>query len=293
MPLADGFPFVVFEHWQRVRPHHSHRWEELVVVAAGSARHEIRDEIGRTEKFALAAGDVFVVRPPASHAYQDCRSLRIYNVLFAPLDEWLPCHELGSLPGYHALFRLAPALRHTMKLSPALRLSRPDLARVERTLRSIMAEQDTAEPGYHFAMRGHFINLLSQLVRAYPRDAAPPAVRGDFARLHRLAGVLGFMEAGFSEPLRIADLARRAHLSESAFSRLFKKAIGLTPGEHLIRLRVQHAGQLLLSTAWPVAAVAVRSGFDDPNYFARQFRRITGVPPTEFRRAGNFRQGAK
>jgi AraC-like DNA-binding protein len=65
--------------------------------------------------------------------------------------------------------------------------------------------------------------------------------------------------------------------------RVFRKATGQTPIEYLVRLRIQKAMELLRTTDRTITEIAMDVGFNDSNYFARQFRRLTDRSPRAFR----------
>ncbi len=63
----------------------------------------------------------------------------------------------------------------------------------------------------------------------------------------------------------------------------------MPPAEYVLQKRLQRAVKLLTKTAsLPIKEVAILSGFDDPNYFAKVFRRVFGANPTEFRTTGMY-----
>ena len=74
-----------------------------------------------------------------------------------------------------------------------------------------------------------------------------------------------------------------AGLSVSHYSALFRRATGYGALEYQTRLRMGAARELLDTTDRPVASVAAQVGFSDALYFSRQFRRIHGMSPTEYR----------
>jgi transcriptional regulator GlxA family with amidase domain len=94
--------------------------------------------------------------------------------------------------------------------------------------------------------------------------------------------------------LDVDGMAEIAGLSRAHFSRLFAAAVGLPPAEYLMNERMRLAARLIGSDAsLGVKQVAARTGFDDPNYFAKAFRRAFGVSPTEFRASGMYFDGAR
>lgn len=86
---------------------------------------------------------------------------------------------------------------------------------------------------------------------------------------------------------RLAQLSRRAALSERHLRRLFSEQTGTTPARFTERVRVEAARELLEDTATAVDAIAARCGFGSPETMRRAFLRVLGVGPAEYR--GRFR----
>jgi transcriptional regulator GlxA family with amidase domain len=84
---------------------------------------------------------------------------------------------------------------------------------------------------------------------------------------------------------RLADLAG---LSRAHFTRVFASCEGSSPAEFVQLERMRRAAQLLTSGALSVKAIATNCGFDDPNYFAKVFRRTYGISPSQFRSTGMY-----
>ena len=98
-----------------------------------------------------------------------------------------------------------------------------------------------------------------------------------------LADTVDYMLEHYTEPLHGEDLARRAGLSETQFDRRMKKIFQLSATQYLIKTRIDHAARLLADTDTPIADVAQGAGFSDQSALARQFRRVMGYSPSEFR----------
>ena len=89
------------------------------------------------------------------------------------------------------------------------------------------------------------------------------------------------IDAGASESLSLADMARRAGLGRYHFLRAFRAATGTTPHQYLVAARLRRAARMLLERM-PVTEVAFESGFGDLSNFIRTFRRATGRSPRAF-----------
>ena len=82
--------------------------------------------------------------------------------------------------------------------------------------------------------------------------------------------------------MRLSVVAGHCHMSESEFSRVFKKEHGHTFCDYLLKYRVNKACESLTDPTVQVKTVAFEVGFNDLSYFARTFRRYTGVTPSAF-----------
>lgn len=113
-----------------------------------------------------------------------------------------------------------------------------------------------------------------------------PVFSEEYRTMHH---VIDHIMANLEKPLPVEELARVSGLSRAHFSRVFAASEGMPPAEFVLQKRLQRAVKLLTKTAdLPVKEVAILSGFDDPNYFAKVFRRVFGASPTEFRTTGMY-----
>lgn len=132
-------------------------------------------------------------------------------------------------------------------------------------------------------------SLLKVLLTSIPvlvsRKAQTKKNRIQLQRMHEL------MAQRLGEPMRLEDMARAANLSPYHFARNYKKLTGFAPMQHFIRMRLQHACQLLDTTALSIKQVAVAVGYPDALYFSRSFRRTFGMSPGAYRsRSSGFDQ---
>jgi AraC-like DNA-binding protein len=91
------------------------------------------------------------------------------------------------------------------------------------------------------------------------------------------------IDKNLNQPLTVADLARRAELSESHFKARFKAETGMSPGDYVLRKKIELAQALLLGSNHSVLQVAMSLGFSSSQYFATVFKRYTGQTPSAFR----------
>ncbi len=108
-----------------------------------------------------------------------------------------------------------------------------------------------------------------------------------------LRRVIDHIGAHLHQPLPVDDLAQLAGLSRAHFSRVFAAQEGMAPAQYVLQKRLERAVKLLTMAAdLPVKDVSGMCGFEDPNYFAKVFRRGFGVSPTELRTTGMYARPA-
>ena len=84
----------------------------------------------------------------------------------------------------------------------------------------------------------------------------------------------------------VAWSAKQSHLSYVQFYRRFKAAIGVSPKEYLLKLRMDKAKHLLLEKSANIREIAYVCGFENEYYFSSCFKKSVGLSPSEFRRNG-------
>jgi AraC-like DNA-binding protein len=129
---------------------------------------------------------------------------------------------------------------------------------------------------------------LGELFAAYRQavvDLSEAVKHPAVARHDRsLRRALEHIRQHYTEPLRLAGVARLSGIAPKYFSRLFREREGIPFEGHVARLRIERAKQLLTSTTLGIARVAELSGHNSSPYFCRAFRVAVGVTPLAFRR---------
>ncbi|MCX7824511.1 MAG: DNA-binding transcriptional regulator [Verrucomicrobiae bacterium] len=87
-----------------------------------------------------------------------------------------------------------------------------------------------------------------------------------------------------AEGIRPTHVLSQLPVSRATLAGRFKSIVGRTLGEEICRVRVRLAQELLSRTDLPIKQIAARAGFRSVEYFTRQFRRLTGLPPATYRR---------
>ncbi|MCR8958579.1 AraC family transcriptional regulator [Variovorax sp. S2] len=102
----------------------------------------------------------------------------------------------------------------------------------------------------------------------------------------RLALALRLMHQRPSDPWTVAQLAREAAMSRSAFFERFSGAVGMAPMEYLLAWRMALAKQLLRQREIAISEIAERVGYSSVSTFGVAFTRHVGIPPGRYAKRG-------
>ncbi|MBO7663499.1 MAG: helix-turn-helix transcriptional regulator [Clostridia bacterium] len=99
-----------------------------------------------------------------------------------------------------------------------------------------------------------------------------------------ITDALDILNSSYAEPLTASDVAERLHIHPSYLHRLFREYTSRTMKEHLQRIRIRHARELLSGTRKSIQEIADEVGFSSTQQFQQLFRRIVGVRPMDYRK---------
>jgi len=124
--------------------------------------------------------------------------------------------------------------------------------------------------------------LLRRADRA-PIPQEDSGLRG-LARRHMLSNHgIEIARREYNRVLRTERVAERLGVSSAAFCQAFRGDTGMSFKDYLLQVRVGAAKALLVDTGSSVTYIALETGFADPNYFSRAFRKLAGLNPSEYR----------
>lgn len=91
------------------------------------------------------------------------------------------------------------------------------------------------------------------------------------------------LQQHFAEIERVSSLAELVHMSPARFFAAYRQMFGISPGQDLQRIRIEHAKQLLMQGSCSVSETAELVGYHNPYHFIRVFRQMVGVTPGKYR----------
>lgn len=257
----DGTPRLVVTdcgYFPRAQSHGRRRLTPIpqaVVMACVDGAGWVETEAGR---FAVSRGDVVVLPPGRPHSYGADAD-----------DPWTLWWFHAAGPDVETFLRRSGLTADAPVRHPG------DLYRVASLLSEILQwmERDTTTTSLNLAAGAAWHALTLIAAERSRADGTQDTVE------HAMAYLRGHL----AEPVSVPELAAMASLSASHFSAVFKRHTGYAVLQYLTMLRMARARELLDITAQPVSSVAAEVGYPDAFYFARQFRKMHGMTPREYR----------
>ncbi len=230
---------------------------ELVLIVNGVFTAADPDH----EPTALNPGDVLLIR-----ANQPCSLLRKQGS-----PAMISCIHLELLEGYSWAagdYRTTPA-------EPWVVATRNDLATLE-LFRKCAAEYDGHAKYRRSLLNGMAREIWLRLMQHRQADKAPDQSR-------RLTQMISFLRRNCTRQIGRRELADEFKLTPEYVNQIFKKQLHMTPGEFIQRERIAKAVRLLSNGRMNIAEVAYQTGFNDPRYFSRIFKKIMGTTPKSYK----------
>ena len=238
---------------------HTHPFTELFYVVDGKGEFNIQGQ-----RFPVKPNDFVIINPQVEH-----------TELSSP-DESLEYIVLG-INGL-SFSNLTPVSEGGHPFSFFnLRDEQKDILRY---LNAMVQEATSQQMSYELVCHNLLEILLIKILRHQHFDLE---VGKQSKATKDISFIKHYLETYYHESIQLEDLASMTHLSRFYISHSFKKEIGMSPMEYLIAIRIKESKILLRTTNYSISQVADIVGFTTPTYFSKQFRKSTGISPTDYR----------
>lgn len=237
---------------------HDHEFSELVIVASGKISHVHADKTDR-----LSKGHFFVIHPGEQHGYAKLAPKTvIFNVLYHCERPPLPLSILG-FPLMDEIFPEDPAAVRANTLG---RVARSNLKAVLQIIDLIRREEHSDQPLRRITCESLFMSLLLLLARSTQRVSVP-------SRESLVQKEIDFITKNLSRKITLDELCGVSGKSVRTLHREFRKAVGKSPGDYIIDMRIAKAKVLLGRKGSTLKKVAAKTGFCCAAHLSRTLRR--------------------
>jgi len=258
---SNDRPFI-FHKWNFVQQGvgfsaHWHPNIELLYITDGEARITINSETISARK-----DDVVVIHSNAIHSLISDSSVSYYCLI---ID-----HN----------FCFANGFDYT-KFSFQNKFNNPAIKEIIETI--ITEITPPLEPYHHKIVKSLTLTLVGLVFRHALQDERNQDVPYN-SNIALVKAAIEFIEQNYQQPLSIDTLCKQVKVSKFYFCRIFKSVTGQTINKYLNNFRCERAKILLSNSNASIAECGLESGFNDPSYFAKCYKRRFGYMPSQEKR---------
>lgn len=149
----------------------------------------------------------------------------------------------------------------------------------QRYFALIIEESTNKEKYYHEIAQNMSRTMLMYLFRLIEKKHN----EGLLDKNEALERVIKYTDEHYLENITLDTIANECYVNKYYISHLFAKYKKVSFGQYILSKRLARAQMFLFTTELPIAEIAEKSGFSDPNYFCRVFKKTTGITPMQYR----------
>lgn len=157
---------------------------------------------------------------------------------------------------------------------------------IVRLTHEIMKYMDETPYGYELIVKARMCEMWYLIVRAFTKVAPAGETKSISKDEKRVKKAINYIESHYSEQLTLDDIASNINICKSECCRCFKRVLGISPIEYVVRYRVYTAAFFLdmQNDDTEIATLAVKVGFANVSYFNRSFKKYIGYTPSEYKK---------
>ena len=150
--------------------------------------------------------------------------------------------------------------------------------------RRIIQEEQQKKSNYKYAVLSLAFNFLLFFDRLNKVEHEPELSHSD--TMNYVRKIVNYMELHYMEEIKARDYARSCGLSETHMRRIFSEYTNMSPSEYLNVVRINKACELLAHGNDSIEDISRAAGYPILSTFLRNFRKITGLSPSAWRKQG-------
>lgn len=265
------------ESWRRpygndISDLHFHNYMEVGICYEGQGKSILRDHVN------FFRGGVISIVPPnyPHHNETEPGETAFWEWMYFDMDSVL--QDMKSI----SYSKLDTETISSAMNGSALFFQQEEHREISSTILEIRDECDKRAYMYREKLRGLLQSFAVELLRIHNVQEDLPRKS---PRSFQIAPALAYAKEHYQEEIRIRDLARACSMSESHFRRIFQECMNMPPNDLINVIRIREAGKLLLKSHISMAEVAYRVGYGNVSTFNRNFKRMMGITPYQWKKS--------
>ncbi|MBE5731798.1 MAG: helix-turn-helix domain-containing protein [Clostridiales bacterium] len=241
-----------------VQPPHSHKYLELFYFLNGKGNITFGEKSIEVKPNTIVILNSEVIHSPQADKNSDVEffSLLLDNINIA----FLPSNTLSENAYEYKIFN-------------------DNNNKIYSLLTQMIDELTAEKEGCYIALKGLVFQLFTEIVRL-PNKVTPVKHKYNEIALK----VKSYIDSNFVKDFNVDFLADMVFVNKFYLIHIFKRTYNVSPMQYLTAVRMQKAQTLLRSTNIPITEISQACGYDNPVYFAEQFKKTVGTTPSIYRK---------
>ena len=146
-----------------------------------------------------------------------------------------------------------------------------------------LVRKEQAPVGCEQMIKTYLEQLLILMVRMGENDEPVIFPSKESLQNHLVISIKEYIEEHLETNIRVSEICAHLGYSKTYLSRIFHEAGGETMANYIVLRKIDRAKTLVREQKMNFTEISERLGFNNPQYFSRVFKRVTGMSPSEFR----------
>lgn len=266
---ADGIHIQLVEKSVEAQKPHTHEYFQIYYVIKGKLVH-----FTENDKSTLSQGDMFIIPPGRTHFIREAENAQFYSFSFMR-------ESLGEMSDISRLsLNFLTQLSRGDGVRAKITVPADEVLFIENIMGQIYKEFGSKKIGYGEVIRTLAISLITLFARNY-FDTMPEEILSADNKEYILH-CIEYIKNNFSEKITLEEMAQRSAMSKSSFCKLFCELTGTTFNKYINVCRIRSAIEYI-KKGYKITAIYGLCGYDDFTTFYRNFKKLAGVSPREYK----------
>jgi len=270
---AENFHIHKVESTFEARKPHTHDYFQIYYIIYGSLIHFVKNDSST-----LSHGDMFIIPPGMTHYITPTSDAVFYSFSFMPdfFGEQTKANRLSLS------FLKSLQTDFSQDIRPKISIEPEDIFYVENILEHMLKDFNEKPLGYNETICAYALILVTLLARNYFEKAQSKLPDYFENNKQFVIHCIEYIKNNFTDKISLEEISKRSAMSKGNFCTLFAELTGHSFNSYLNLCRIKKATEYI-KQGYKITAVYGLCGYDDFSTFYRNFKKIMGVSPKEFK----------
>lgn len=253
---------------------HTHDYFQIYFISKGSLTHYIENESAH-----LSQGDMFIVPPGVAHYISPSPNTVFYSLSFT--EDLFSEQYVNSKLAKNFLSSLC--LNETEHIKPKITINSEDIFYIESIMTHTLKEFNDKPFAYYDTIQANTHLLVTMIAREYFSKTVQNISDHFETNKQFVLHCVEYIENNFTDQITLDEISKKFSMSKSNFCSLFSKITGHSFNKYLNICRIK-AAKSYMKKGYKITALYGLCGYNDFSTFNRNFKKIVGMSPNEYKR---------